>query len=69
MRKSKARKWEGISRKKHIAQLDMRHRKWLDTYTLQSCLDQVRSNRSKCLKLDCIIARLVIALEKRGARI
>ena len=62
-------KWEGISLYQKIANVNMKY-KTIEGYQIfKTCLKNVKENRKDCLEQKCIIAKLIIALENRGARL
>jgi hypothetical protein len=57
--------WEGISKRKFIAELNMRTRQVLDVHSFGYCLYGTKKHPGACKR--CIIGMLIMALRKRGA--
>lgn len=65
----KNKKWEGITLYKKIANVNVGKRKIEGWQIFRTCLKKMRDSPDKCLKRGCIIALLVQALIKKGAKI
>lgn len=62
-------KWENISLYTKIADINMKKKK-IDGFQLfKTCLKNVKDNNPNCQKYNCIIAKLIKALIKRGAKL
>ena len=55
-------KWEGISLYQKVADVNMKKRKIEGIHYFKTCLKNIKKDKEKCLKYDCIIAKLIISL-------
>ena len=61
--------WEGIRLRKFVADCDLKNRKIDSVHTFATCLKQIKNNPNECDRMNCIIAKLIQALIRRGAKI
>lgn len=69
MRK-KVKCWEGISVYTKVADVNVKTRQIEGFQQFKTCLKNVKADPNECInKYNCIIAKMIIALQKRGAKL
>ena len=66
---NKTKIWEGISLYQKVADVNMKKKKIDGWQYFKTCLKNVKNNREVCINYNCVIAKLIIALEARGVKL